>query len=163
MTSWRTASARGLSARVALRIMAPVHLCRARLHKPRRRRLSHRQAHTATPDDFIQDLRQRVPGSSCSPHCGAGRAGDDQHQPCRAQQFVASHGVATLHAVDQRFQQKAGEPRGGGQPVRRPLQLVPRSRGPSDHASSRTRDCGSRLVDWRTAGCCACSCAAAVN
>jgi hypothetical protein len=61
----------------------------------------------STTDDFIQDLRQRVPGSSCSPHCGAGRSGRDQHELCRAQQSFAAHGVASLHAADKRLFQEA--------------------------------------------------------
>ena len=67
----------------------------------------------------------------------------------RAAEPVGSHVVAALHALDQRVQQEAREPRCGRVPARDALQHVPRPRNPADHASGRARHRRARLGDWR--------------
>jgi hypothetical protein len=60
-------------------------------------------------------------------------------------------GIAPLHPVDQWLLLETRQSRRGCVAVRGPLQSVPRSRNPADHAGHRHRRRRPCLVDWRTA------------
>jgi IS1 family transposase len=63
-----------------------------------------------------------------------------------------SHEPKAVRPAHQRLLKKAHQSCRSGQPIRRPLQPLPRPRSSADHASGRARHHGARLDDWRFAG-----------